>query len=176
MGTIQWSVTRAVSATALMGIDEGTGGREGGTVSEGVWFFGFFAGGDARARGASSEATTRVSSVGSHAQADELGDEPTDEQVEYADRAAPGDARDLGGSGLVVVVARAVQERRRGGLGERGGLVCRHGGVCRGGGERTRTRGIGAREREARGERRRRGQESRTSRGAGWESSAKGES
>lgn len=31
-----------------------------------------------------------------------------------------------------------------------------------------------AREREARGERRRRGQESRTSRGAGWESSAKG--
>ena len=34
--------------------------------------------------------------------------------------------------------------------------------------ERTRTRGIGAREREARGERRRRGQESRTSRGAGW--------
>ena len=58
-----------------------------------------------RARGASSEATTRVSSVGSHAQADELGDEPTDEQVEYADRAAPGDARDLGGSGLVVVAA-----------------------------------------------------------------------
>ena len=39
---------------------------------------------------------------------------------------------------------------------------------------RGRGRAGSARAREARGERRRRGQESRTSRGAGWESSAKG--
>ena len=97
-----------------MGIDEGTGGREGGTVSEGYGFLVFFFRGGRRAGAARVLGGDHAGfSVGSHAQADELGDEPTDEQVEYADRAAPGDARDLGGSGLVVVVARRARAAPR---------------------------------------------------------------